>query len=347
MRLTPEHSRIFDDSATAYHTQLAALKALDSVGPKAEWKSIRGQDYLYERRAGGWGQSLGARSVETEAVKETRDSERARLEATIASTSERLRMLGAQYRALRLPRIHPILGAILREADRRGLLGKALVVVGTNSMPAYEIEAQELFLRDLSSTNDCDFAWCANVQLTIGGSLAEPRWPVYAVLKSVDNTFTPNYERPFQARNKDGYEVELLSGPTALATLPKSEQLRPMGLIEQDWLTFGTQMEHVVFDMNGLPARLCVPDPRWMALHKLWLSNKPERNPNKVLKDREQGARLARAVVLHMPRFPIDADFVAQVPGELQPYLNRFPSVVNVGGLDSAQYGQPVVERRS
>ena len=32
-------------------------------------------------------------------------------------------------------------GPILREADRRRLLGRDLLVVGTNAMPAYAIEA--------------------------------------------------------------------------------------------------------------------------------------------------------------------------------------------------------------
>jgi len=29
---------------------------------------------------------------------------------------------------------------------------------------------------------------------------------------------------------------------------------------------------------DGEAARMVVPDPRWFALHKLWMAKKPERN---------------------------------------------------------------------
>lgn len=61
-----------------------------------------------------------------------------------------------------------------------------------------------------------------------------------------------------------------------------------------------------------------------MALHKLWLADKPDRNPKKTPKDREQGRRLAAAVVELMPGFPVDAAFRSEVPEELQRYLGAF-----------------------
>lgn len=325
MRLGTEHLRIIDDSATTYDAWLSVRRALDALGPSLQWKTIAGTDYLYEVRGSSGGASRGRRSAETEQLKEAYDTAAAQHRDTIANTDERLKILAAQYRALRLPRVHPTFGAIVREADLRGLLGKALLVVGTNAMPAYEIEAQELFLAGLTATQDCDFAWCASTQLTVAGSdMASPR-PVYALLKAADSSFVVNMERPFQARNRHAYEVELLIGTKAAPTLPPSEELRPTPLPEQDWLALGQPLSHVVFDTDNKPVRIVAPDPRWMALHKLWLADKPQRNPSKVQKDRQQGTRLARAVVEHMARYPIDGSFRAQIPAELTPYFSAFP----------------------
>jgi Nucleotidyltransferase len=80
-------------------------------------------------------------------------------------------------------------------------------------------------------------------------------------------------------RNAAGYEVELRIPKSLEGMLPRNEPLAPIGLPEQDWLLPGRRVEHVVCGLDGVPARLVVADPRWFALQKLWLADKPTRNP--------------------------------------------------------------------
>ena len=47
----------------------------------------------------------------------------------------------------------------------------------------------------------------------------------------------------------------------------------------------GRPLSVVVATLRQRACPLYVPDPRWMALHKLWLSAKPERNALKKPKD--------------------------------------------------------------
>jgi len=323
--MNPEQLRILEDSAVAYDRWISAQRELAAAGPPLSWKNIGGKDYLYERLGNAWGSSHGARTPATEAQIERSAQAIGQAEAAISAADERLSLLAAQYRALRLPRVHPTFGAVCREADRRGLLGTSLLVVGTNAMPAYEIEAQERFADHLTATQDCDFAWAGPLQFAVdaaGGAAT----PFYSLLKAVDARFTVNQERPWQARNAAGYEVEILLAPSRAADYPPREPVRPVPLPEQEWLLNGGKVSHVVFDLGNRPVRIAAPDPRWMALHKLWLSAKPGRNPLKIAKDREQGELLARQVVANMKGFPIDGEFRAAVPEPLQPYLVRFVS---------------------
>src|SRR5262249_42393040 len=138
------------------------------------------------------------------------------------------------------------------------------------------------------------------------------------VMKRVDATYTINTERTFQVRNAAGYEVELLMPKSLQETLPRNEPLAPLGLPEQDWLLPGRRVEHVVCGLNGLPARLVVPDPRRFALQKLWLAEKPTRNPLKKAKDAKQGALLLSEIEERMPHYPLDAEFFATLPDELK-----------------------------
>lgn len=325
MPITPDGLRVLENAAVAYDGWIAARRELDALGPKLAWKTIQGRDYLYASYGSSGSKSLGARSPETEALAAADARRRGELESRVATTSERLAVIASEYRAHRLPRVHPMIGAICREADLRGILGSSLLIVGTNAMPVYEIEAQDRFAHGLDSTEDADFAWVRTGHLSLAGDGdGTLRMPFYSLLKAVDSTFTVNLEREFQARNAAQYEVELLVSPSAATTYPPTEPLRPIPLPEQEWLHRGRAVDHVLFDQKNLPARLVVPDPRWMALHKLWLADKPGRNPRKTAKDREQGQRLAAAVVRMMPGFPVDAAFRAEVPEELQRYLEAF-----------------------
>lgn len=324
MKLSSEQLRILENLAVSYDTWMQALRATTTLAPWLQWKSRNGKDYLYEvRNRRGDSTSLGPRSPETESLyaayenrREARQTARSRADAVRAAMSDTLR----QYRSLRLPMIDIMAGKVLRMADERGLMGSALLVVGTNTMAVYEIEARERFATGLDSTNDFDMTWAAREPVAY--ALRAPgNAPIMDMLKEVDETFSCNYEKPFQARNAEAYEVEILIAPSVVANYPAAEPLRPVPLPEQEWLLLGQTVSHTVMSLDGLPARMTVPDPRWMALHKLWLADKKERSRLKVDKDRRQGQLLLDAVRRLMPHYPLDDAFIRSVPSELRPYL--------------------------
>src|SRR6185503_6351870 len=108
------------------------------------------------------------------------------------------------------------------------------------------------------------------------------------MLKAVDATFTVNTERRFQARNRASFEVGLLVAPSRAATLARTDKPHPIPLPEQEWLLLGRPVDQVVACRDATAARIVAPDPRWFALHKLWLSAQDKRDPFKRDKDREQ-----------------------------------------------------------
>ena len=98
------------------------------------------------------------------------------------------------------------------------------------------------------------------------------------------------------------------------------EPLRPVPMPEQEWLLKGTPLKQVVPATDASAALIVAPDPRWFALHKLWLADKPGRNPLKAPKDRRQGQVLLEVIGRAMPRYPLDAAFGASLPEELKKY---------------------------
>jgi hypothetical protein len=313
-----EQFRLLVNLESQYTAWLEAARKLAELPYGMRWMTVRGKHYLYELLdRGGNGKSLGPRSLETEA----RHDAYVREKEDITYRRDRARDLLGQsariYRALRLPLIASSAAKILVEADLRGLLGRAIMVVGTNAVPAYEIEAGGRIEDVPGETDDFDLAWTSSER-------RPDDMPLWSMLKAADATFTVNTERSFQARNRDAYAVEILAAPSRAAGMSRRDRPMPVPLEEQEWLLLGRPVARVAVARDGTPARLVVPDPRWFALQKLWLSEQAKRDPLKRPKDLKQGRLLLDAVKAAMPQYPLDGAFEAQLPDALRPYYERW-----------------------
>jgi hypothetical protein len=306
-----EQLRAAVNLADAYEAWLPLARAEPAYSDRLQWKTVAGRQYLYRiRDRRGNGASLGPRSADTERIYSEYQTAKNALRDRVARLSPALDEAAAVYRALRLPMIDSYAGSLLRELDLRELLGPVVLAVGTTATAAYQLEAASAFDTPAHATRDIDLTWVAE-QAPDGAVLWE-------TLRSIDDTFVVNQERSFQARNRDAREIELLVGPERAASVA-GEPLRPIPLPEQDWLYRGRPLRRIVTGLDARPAPLVVPDPRWFALHKRWLSDKPGRDALKRPKDRHQAEMVWTVVRERMPHYPVDEPFRAELPAVLQP----------------------------
>ncbi len=347
--LSQQYDAWFDSARRAaaldFVFQIKRLSKESSNGEAAQY------EYLYRMTdAGkGLGDSLGRLTPELTAMASRQRELKA---GAFNEESERLTHLEnlcRQYRALRLGQnvrmgvIASEAAAILRLMDVYGYLGHRYMVVGASAMATYEIEANARFAMDVEATEDFDMTWTSGkLDLQAGAPalgwnaaraagvpaddplaqhLNEAPRSLRELLKRLDATYTKNTERTFQLRNRAGYEVEVLLAKSIAHEYPKSEQLSPIPLEEQDWLLLGQQVSHVVVARDSSAARMIAPDPRYFALHKLWLSEKPTRLATKRPKDFNQGNLVLDAVHDFMPQFPLTDDFRDNLPKPLKKYF--------------------------
>ena len=312
-----EQNRALVNLRQRYEVWIEAERSLLALPYDLRRKKVGEYEYLYEiHDRSGNGTSLGPwdneKQHQFDQYRVAKAEAKSRRDSAKATMEESSRLA----RALRLPMLSSDAGPILREADRRSLLGSHLLVVGTNAMAAYSIEAAGSFVNVPDETEDFDLAWAA--EDAANGAI------VWDMLKAVDPTFTINSERDFQARNAKAYEVELLVAPSLASTLAGKDRPKPVPLPEQEWLLPGRRVDHVVPCRDGTPARVVAPDPRWFALHKLWLGAQAKRNPLKRRKDIAQGNALLDAVREDMPQYALDEEFSSSLPVELQPYWEEW-----------------------
>lgn len=321
-----EANRVAANLQQRHDAWMAVLRRADELPSSMFFARKGGYEYLtVKRRSGDVGTTEGARNANTEARLARYRTERADTDLALKETEAALTEIIRQYRALRLPLAMPRPARILRELDRLELLGTDLMLVGSNAFAAYEIEAGCRFGKSLYETEDFDLAWCrgASVALT-GFSTGGVR--LLQVLRAIDPSFRMNKRRPYQALDSTGYTVELLVAPSMFRSFPADDDFSPLAAFpEQEWLLNGRPVRHVVADRDNKTCPIFAPDPRWMAVHKLWLARKPERSATKRPKDLAQGNVLLDAVRERMSvAYPLDIDFVLSLPEELRELFDEW-----------------------
>ena len=294
------------------------------------WAERSGSQYLHAKQNGtDNGTSQGVRSAASEQTFAAFTEEKNEALQRAASSDALIQTRSTLYRRLRMPTLPDKQAEILRKLDIEGLLGTDLMVVGTNAFSAYEWAANAIFPAGNEETQGFDLTWCRDTpaSLTFTGTVSTKRTrkTLFSVLRSIDPSYKINPRKPYQALDADGYDVELLAAPSC-QPLPKEEAFVPMKtLIEQEWLLLGRPVSAVVATKRARACPLTVPDPRFMGLHKLWLADKPERNPVKRDKDRRQGDVLLDAVRHFMTAsHPLNVDFLFSLPDYLRPTFDAW-----------------------
>ena len=330
IEFSADSQRVVANLEQSYAAWLDSKRALNALATSMFWTDKDGVEYLnLKKTSADNGTTVGRRDATTEAQFNTYSEAKTRLKDRIRTVDEQLRERAGLYRRLRLPAIPDRQAEILRSIDVEGMLGTDLMVVGTNAFVAYELACGARFPTGNEETEDFDMAWCrgTKVSLTQGASAKSATSAgdrsLFRILKSLDSSYEINKRKPYQAVNGTGYEVELLAAPST-HPLPKSEPFEPMMTrVEQEWLLKGLPLSVVVATVRGRACPLYVPDPRWMALHKLWLSEKAERNSAKKPKDRRQGDVLLDATLHFLgDSHPLNVDFVMALPEDLLPHFN-------------------------
>jgi hypothetical protein len=332
---SPDAQRLAANLEQAYQAWAVARRQYAALPVSMYWHTKASNDYLLVKAdSASSGKSLGPRSEATEALLTRHTADKLALKERVRQADDRVAERASLCRRLRLPAMADQQAEILRALDLEELLGTDFMVVGTNAFVAYQAVCGVHFPTGNEETEDFDLTWCrgSKASLLSQGAVANlqpattpPRKNLLGVLHSIDTTYAINSRKPYQAVNQAGYEVELLAAPSR-HPLPPGEAFQPMAsLIEQEWLLQGRPLATVVATLRGRACPLVVPDPRWMALHKMWLARKPERNPNKRDKDARQGEVLLDAVRHFLPHsHPLNVNFVLDLPEDLRPTFDRW-----------------------
>jgi len=322
MAFNTEQRRQLQNLLQFYQTWKEVSRSLAQLPGGMYWRVINAKEYLYKYVTNSGikqSTSIGPKTPETEAIAEDFQQAKKDLQERLDAIAGRINTLAPIMRVLNLPAIDETAGKILRALDQVGYLGKNILVIGTYAITAYEMTAETRFAEGFDATEDLDFTIV--IDPANPGDSDFPR-RLLLTLKEVDKSFLVSPSSSKTVVNKSGYRVDLLISHDLAPALQRAMPWKPEALEGQEWLALGTPVQQVLIDFNGWPVFLTSPDPRYFALHKLWLSKRPKRiREGKAPKDAAQGKMLFKAIQEFMPHYAIDDEFAQALPAELRRIL--------------------------
>lgn len=310
--MTDNQRRILLDTIQLYDAFMSAYQKGLTYSGGMHWKKVKGKEYLFRTRDRyGYGNSLGVRSAETEAIYREFHQHKEAYKQRLNQLQSRLDEQARFCKAAMIQRVPRLITTILRLLDRHGILGKNVMVVGTYAMYAYETAAGVFLDSQYVATRDIDLLWDVRPKLKLIFD-GDNEKGILGILKKADRSFEPIRPHAFRAVNQDGFMVDLIKAEPRSIHLKESRRMGKNGDLEAaeiknlQWLISSPKFTQTVIGDDGYPALMVAPDPRSFAIHKLWLSRQSDREPIKKKRDAHQGIAIAQLVIQYLPQYPFN-----------------------------------------
>jgi len=301
------------NSDQLYRAWAEARETLSQYRYGMRWVTSKGKRYLVRLMdADGKGRSLGPENEETQAILEKFTKGKDRATTRYQGLSEKLESQARLNHALRLGRI-PAHSAKLLSALGSSKLNTEFLVVGTHALFAYEAMAGVHIEPELLATTDFDLCFDPRrpLKLVIDKMHQSQIDGLIGLLRKVDKSYEPmQAQSVFRAINQDGFMVDIIIPERSMrdntVVTFSSDDLVASEVPNLHWLVNAPKCKEVVIARNGMPLFMQVPDPRAFALHKAWLSQNPDRNPSKRIRDNAQAKTVVSLIGRYLPQYPFE-----------------------------------------
>ena len=304
-------SRQYIDAVSVFEALEEALEEAAHVRGGMYWHAgppaSPDSKYLVRTTPAGAETSLGARTVETEAIYARFTQRKRESVERVSGLQAALVQQQRLNRALRVGRVDPLVVALLaRLASTR--LSEHFRVVGTHALYAYEAAAGVRLDAETLATRDIDLLWDTRKRIIFSAQLARVSSSMLGVLKKVDATFRMRKSQKYTAVNKDGFEVDIIRREQA------GDDPHPIKLSNEDddfWVAQARRanvlldspgFSAVIVSSNGSMARMNTVHPATLVAFKRWMSTQTEREAMKRRRDALQADAVQELLEKYLPQ---------------------------------------------
>lgn len=304
--LSEGQKRQYIDAETVFMALSQAKKAAAEVRGSMFWRDLKGTRTLIRSSAAGSQKSLGAHSEVTQRLFDSFMLRKASVEARVKALKAQLAIQQRLNRAHRVGRVPNIVVGVLNALRNAGVDAHFLVV-GTHALYAFETAAGVRIAEQAMATRDVDMLFDTRRRLAFFTVMQKLDSSLIGLLRKVDASFEVVEDQHCTARNKDGFEVDVIRRPAGgidpnpLRMSDAEDDVWAVQVSMGDKLLSARRFDQVVVATSGEMALMRTVHPLDFTRIKMALSQQAGRDPNKRGRDALQAAIVNTLVANYLP----------------------------------------------
>ena len=255
---------------------------------------------------------LGRRSEETEKIASDFLNSKKVAKERVKNLKEKLVRDAKLNKIEGIARTPKELVKLFRKINELGLDSK-LIVIGTNSLYAYEARAGVAIEEEHLATEDIDILNRRDKGLSF--IFKEMLSPTKALefLHLIDKSFYQHEKIPYRFINRDGVWIELINPISDSISSPVMQNslfsdILPLEMKGMQWLENSRLFKETIIATNGESANITTIHPLEYAIYKNWLSKRENRNFQKHQRDIQQSKLVTKLIEEYMPNIEIEEE---------------------------------------
>jgi len=257
---------------------------------------------------------LGRRNEETEEIVAHFRNSKQQIKERLKNLKEKLKRDGRLNKLEGIARAPKELVALFHKINELDLDSK-LIVIGTNSLYAYEARAGLMLEEEHLATHDIDILNRKEKGVSFMFSQMSETTTALDLLQSIDKSFYQSPNVPYRFINKDGIWIELIvPSKDIIKGSVKSEtffsDVMPLAMEGMQWIENARLFKESIIGTDGKSAVMTTIHPLEYAIYKNWLGQRQDRDFLKHTRDIEQSKLVTKIIIEYMPNIDIEQEIV-------------------------------------
>lgn len=306
LELSESQKRQYIDAETVFLALTQANKAATEVRGSMIWRDLRGVRTLIRTSAAGAQKSLGPHAELTQKLFDGFMARKSSVEDRVKALKTQLVVQQRLNRAHRVGRVPNIVVGILNALEKAGLQ-EHFLVVGTHALYAFELAAGVRIAEQAMATRDVDMLFDTRKHMAFLSTMRKLDSSLIGLLRKLDSSFELVADQRYTARNKDGFEVDIIRrhaaerDPHPLRMSEDEDDFWAVQVSMGEKLQSAHRFDQVVVATSGEMALMRTVHPLDFARIKLGLSQQEGRDPNKRGKDALQAMIVTGLLNQYLP----------------------------------------------
>ena len=308
--LTDLQKRQYIDAESVFMALRDAEKAAQAVRGSMLWRQVSGKTYLIRTNIDNSQKSLGARSLELDAVYKKFMARKKISSERVAGLRQTLQLHQKLNRAHRVGRTPEIVVKILNRLHKSGI-SEHFITVDTHALFAYESSCGVRFMDEATTTQDIDLLMDTQKQLLLASTLLGQSESLLSTLQKVDPTFDLRDDQLYTAVNASGFEVDVIRriaknhDPHPLQATPAERDFWVVQVANGAQMASSARFSQMVVAASGHMALMTTLHPVVFSRLKQALALSPTREPLKKSRDALQARAVGELVDEIMPHMRV------------------------------------------